>query len=147
MNIEKQTYRRYADARAPKSAIVQNCIRAFLCGGSICLLGEVLVKLYSALGLEKDSASLLCSVTLIFIAILLTALGVFDNIAKFAGAGTLVPITGFANAVASPAMDSRAEGPVVGVGAKIFTVAGPVLLYGILAGAVWGVIYWVITLV
>ncbi len=146
MNIEKQTYRRYADARAPKSAVVQNCIRAFLCGGAICLLGEVLSKLYLSFGLEKDSASLLCSVTLIFIAILLTALGVFDNIAKFAGAGTLVPITGFANAVASPAMDSRAEGPVVGVGAKIFTVAGPVLLYGILAGAVWGVIYYIIGL-
>lgn len=146
MNIEKQTYRRYADARAPKSAIVQDCIRAFLCGGAICLIGEVLGKLYLSFGLEKDSASLLCSVTLIFIAILLTALGVFDNIAKFAGAGTLVPITGFANAVASPAMDSRAEGPVVGVGAKIFTVAGPVLLYGILAGAVWGVIYYIIGL-
>jgi len=146
MNIEKKTYRRYVDARAPKSAIVQDCIRAFLCGGAICLLGEVLGKLYLSFGLEKDSASLLCSVTLIFIAILLTALGVFDNIAKFAGAGTLVPITGFANAVASPAMDSRAEGPVVGIGAKIFTVAGPVLLYGILAGAVWGVIYYIIGL-
>ena len=146
MNIEKQTYRRYVNARAPKSAIVQNCIRAFLFGGAICLLGEVLSKIYLALGLQKDSASLLCSVTLIFIAILLTALGVFDDIAKFAGAGTLVPITGFANAVASPAMDSRAEGVVVGVGAKIFTVCGPVLLYGTLAGAVWGVIYYIIGL-
>ena len=146
MNIEKQTYRRYVDARAPRSAVVQNCIRAFLCGGSICLLGEVLSKIYLALGIEKDSAALLCSVTLIFIAILLTALGVFDKIAKFAGAGTLVPITGFANAVASPAMDSRAEGLVVGIGAKIFTVCGPVLLYGVLAGAIWGVIYYVIGL-
>lgn len=146
MNIEKQNYRRYVDARAPRSAVVQNCIRAFFCGGSICLLGEALNKLYIALGLQKDSAALLCSVTLIFAAVLLTALGVFDKIAKFAGAGTLVPITGFANAVASPAMDSRAEGPVVGVGAKIFTVAGPVLLYGVLAGAVWGVIYYIIGL-
>ena len=87
----------------------------------------------------------LTSVTLVFLAILLTGLGVFDNIAKYAGAGTLVPITGFATAVASPAIDSRAEGYVLGVGAKIFTVAGPVLLYGTLAGAVYGVIYWLTT--
>ncbi len=146
MNIGKQAYSRYADARAPRSAVVQNCLRAFVCGGAICAFAEGLNKLYTALGLQKDSAALLCSVTLIFIAVVLTALGVFDKIAKFAGAGTLVPITGFANSVASPAMDSRAEGPILGIGPKIFSVAGPVLLYGVLAGAVYGVIYWVITL-
>ena len=95
--------------------------------------------------LETDAA-LLTSVTLIFIAVTLTGIGVFDNVAKRAGAGTLVPITGFANSVVSPAIDSNAEGPILGIGAKIFTVAGPVLLYGTLAGAVYGVIYWVVGL-
>jgi len=92
--------------------------------------------------MPKDDAGTLCSISLVFIAVLLTGLGVFDNIARRAGAGTLVPITGFANSVASPAIDSRAEGLVLGVGAKIFTVAGPVLLYGTLSGSIYGVIYW-----
>jgi stage V sporulation protein AC len=96
--------------------------------------------------MEKESSATLVSVTLVALAVLLTGLGVFDNIAKRAGAGTLVPITGFANAVASPALDAKSEGLILGVGAKIFTVAGPVLLYGIVSGAVWGVIYYVITL-
>ena len=96
--------------------------------------------------MEKESSATLVSVTLVALAVLLTGLGVFDNIAKRAGAGTLVPITGFANAVASPALDAKSEGLVLGVGAKIFTVAGPVLLYGVVSGAVWGVIYYLITL-
>lgn len=144
--MDKQTYKKYTEARAPKSPIVKNCIKAFLFGGAICCAGEVLKTLYlNYPGLSEDDAGLLVSVTLIFIAILLTGLGVFDKIAKHAGAGTLVPITGFANAVASPAIDSRGEGTVLGVGAKIFTVAGPVLLYGTFSGAVYGVIYWAIT--
>jgi stage V sporulation protein AC len=97
-------------------------------------------------GIEQQSSATLVSVTLVALAVLLTGLGVFDNIAKRTGAGTLVPITGFANAVASPALDAKSEGMILGVGAKIFTVAGPVLLYGIVSGAVWGVIYYVITL-
>lgn len=145
MNTGKQNYARYADARAPKSPVVKNCVRAFLCGGLICAVGEGLNKLYGGpLGMTKDDAGALTAVTLVFIAVLLTGLGVFDKLAKFAGAGTLVPITGFANAVVSPAMDSSAEGLVLGVGAKIFTVAGPVLLYGTLAGAVYGVIYYIV---
>ncbi len=147
MNISKSNYPRYADARAPKSAVVRDCLRAFVCGGIICVIGEGLNKLYTLLGLSRDDAGLLCSVTLIFIAVLLTGLGVFDRIARFAGAGTLVPITGFANAVVSPAMDSYREGLVLGIGAKIFTVAGPVLLYGTLAGAVYGVIYYVVKMI
>ena len=143
--MDKQTYKKYTEARAPKSPIVKDCVKAFLFGGSICCFAELLKGLYEKhLNLSKDDSGLLTSVTLIFIAILLTGLGVFDKIAKHAGAGTLVPITGFANAVASPAIDSRGEGTVLGVGAKIFTVAGPVLLYGTLAGAVYGVIYWAI---
>ena len=145
MNISKETYKKYATAHAPKSPTVKNCIRAFLCGGTICAFAQGLNQLYTdVFSLSKDDAGLLASVTLIFIAVLLTALGVFDKIAKFAGAGTLVPITGFANSVVSPAMDSHSEGLVLGVGAKIFTVAGPVLLYGTLAGTVYGVIYWII---
>ena len=118
-------------------------MNAFIFGGSICAIAEGIKDIYNKLlGLDAELSGALTSVTLIFIAVLLTALGVFDNIAKHAGAGTLVPITGFANAVASPAIDSRSEGLVLGIGAKIFTVAGPVLLYGTLAGAIWGLIYW-----
>ena len=146
MNIEKQNYRRYVDARAPKSAVAQNCLHAFLVGGFICMFAQALKNVYMGFGMEEQNAATLCSVTLVFIAALLTGLGIFDKIAKFAGAGTLVPITGFANAVASPAIDSRAEGFVLGVGAKIFTVAGPVLLYGTAAGTLYGIIYWICTL-
>jgi stage V sporulation protein AC len=118
-----------------------------LVGGAICTLAQGVRDVYVGwCGLSAEDAGLLTSVTLILVAALLTGLGIFPKIAKFAGAGTLVPITGFANSVVSPAIDSRAEGLVMGVGAKIFTVAGPVLLYGTLAGAVWGVIYWVTTL-
>lgn len=144
MNMDKKQYKKYAAAHAPKSPILVDCLRAFLVGGFICALAQGLCDIYgSVLGLLKTEASTLTSVTLVFIAVLLTALGIFDRIARFAGAGTLVPITGFANSVASPAIDSRAEGLVLGVGAKIFTVAGPVLLYGTLAGAVYGVIYYI----
>lgn len=147
MNISKETYKKYAAARAPKSPIVKNCLRAFFCGGAICAFAQGLNQLYTEVfSFSKDDAGLLASVTLIFIAVLLTSLGIFDKIAKFAGAGTLVPITGFANSVVSPAMDSYSEGLVLGVGAKIFTVSGPVLLYGTLAGTIYGVIYWIIHL-
>ncbi len=143
MNMDKSTYRRFADAHAPRSPIGKNCLRAFLVGGGICVGAEALRNLYEKVcSFDAETAATLTSVSLIFLAVLLTALGIFDRIAKFAGAGTLVPITGFANAVVSPAIDSRAEGPVLGVGAKIFTVAGPVLLYGTLAGAIYGVLYW-----
>lgn len=147
MNIEKKSYKKYADAHAPASPIVKNCIWAFFVGGLICAVGQGLILLYTEVcGLGKKDAGTLCSVTLIFIAALLSGLGLFEKIAKHAGGGTLVPITGFANSVVSPAIDSKAEGFILGVGAKIFTVAGPVLLYGILAGAIWGVIYWIIGL-
>ena len=146
MNIDKKQYKKYAAAHAPKSPILKNCIFAFLFGGTICVGGQALVRIYETfLGMPQSDAATLSSISIIFIAVLLTALGVFDNIAKIAGAGTLVPITGFANSVASPAIDSHSEGLVLGVGAKIFTVAGPVLLYGSLAGAIYGVIYWLVT--
>ena len=123
--------------------MLKNCTSAFLIGGTICCVGQILLVLFKdALGIPQKDAGTLVSVCLIFIAALLSGLGLFERIAKRAGGGTLVPITGFANSVVSPAIDSKSEGMILGVGAKIFTVAGPVLLYGTVAGAVWGVIYW-----
>lgn len=147
MDMSKDTYKKYADARAPKSRVGRNCLRAFWVGGFICTLGQGFSDLYRWAGLEKQDAGLLSSCTLVLLAVILTGLGVFDRIAKYAGGGTLVPITGFANAVASPAIDARSEGWVLGIGAKIFTVAGPVLLYGTLAGFLYGVVYWLISTV
>lgn len=147
MDMDKQTYKRYADARAPRSPVGRNCLRAFWVGGVICMLGQGLCDLYThGCHMSTEDGGTLTSVTLVLLAIVLTGCGVFDRLAKYAGAGTLVPITGFANAVASPAIDARAEGMVLGVGAKIFTVAGPVLLYGTLSGAIYGVICFVISL-
>ena len=147
MNIDNEKYKKYADAHAPSSPILKDCFRAFMYGGTICLLGQILVFLFRDIGgMEQRDAGTLCSVTLIFAAALLSGLGIFEKIAKQAGGGTLVPITGFANSVVSPAIDSKSEGFILGVGAKIFTVAGPVLLYGNLAGVVWGVIYYFIQL-
>lgn len=144
MNVEKKHYPQYAKAHAPRSPLLANCVHAFLIGGGICALGQgILLLLTHVAGMEKEMAGNTVSISLILLAVILTGLGVFDKIAKVAGAGTLVPITGFANAVVSPAIDSRAEGWILGVGAKIFTVAGPVLLYGTFSGAVYGVIYYV----
>ncbi len=125
----------------PPSAVQKNCLCAFLIGGTICAMGQWLWFLYAALGASAEAASSVVTVTLIFLSALLTGVGVYDNIARIGGAGTLVPVTGFANAVVSPAIDTKQEGFILGVGAKIFTVAGPVILYGILCGAVYGVIY------
>lgn len=145
MKVFDKGYQKYADARAQKSPIGKDCVKAFLFGGGICVFAELLKSAYKNF-MNDEAAGTLVSVTLIFITALLTGLGVFDKIAKHAGAGTLVPITGFANAVSSAAIDNRGEGFILGVGAKIFIVAGPVILYGITAGAVYGVIYWFTTL-
>ncbi len=145
MNMNNREYKKYAKAHAPKSPCAKNCVKAFIIGGFICAFAEGIKKLYMALwDFQSVDAAALTSVTVADIAIILTAIGVFDRIAKHAGAGTLVPITGFANAVASCAIDSRSEGYVLGVGAKIFTVAGPVLLYGTVAGMIYGFIYYLI---
>ncbi|MBQ9779280.1 MAG: SpoVA/SpoVAEb family sporulation membrane protein [Clostridia bacterium] len=147
MNMDKKTYARYVEARAPRSPVLKNCLHAFLVGGGICLFAEGIIQvLVGTLDMQRDAASAWSSIILVVIAVVLTAVGVFDKIARFAGGGTLVPITGFANAVASPAIDSRAEGFVLGVGSKIFTVAGPVLLYGTAAGTLYGIIYWLCSL-
>jgi len=142
--MDRNTYKRFADAHAPRSPLLRNCLSAFFIGGLICVLGQGLKMLYlDVCRMNPEDAATLTSVSLVFLAALLSGLGIFDKIAKFAGAGTLVPITGFANAVVSPAIDCRAEGVILGVGTKIFTVAGPVLLYGILSGGIYGVLYWI----
>lgn len=147
MNMTKETYKQYADSRAPKSPVAKDCTRAFLVGGLICCVGQALTDIYTKLcGMEKQDAGTLTAATLVLVAAILTGLGVFDRIAKFAGAGTLVPITGFANSVVSTAIDAKSEGLILGVGAKVFSVAGPVLLYGTLAGTAYGVVYWITTL-
>ena len=143
--ISNGEYSRMTKKASPPTNKIKNGILAFLVGGLICTIGEGAGMIYAKLGLGQDDIKLLIPVTLVVLASVLTALGVFDKIAYFAGAGTVVPITGFANAVSSPAIDARSEGFVLGVGAKIFTVAGPVLLYGTVAGVIYGVIYYVFT--
>ncbi|MBQ4064615.1 MAG: stage V sporulation protein AC [Clostridia bacterium] len=145
--MKKQTpYADYAEKRSVKSPLLADCLRAFLVGGLICAIGQGFTELYSSLSIGEETVKILVPVTLIFLTALLTGLGIFDNIAKFAGAGTLVPITGFANAVAYPAIDCKSEGFVLGVGAKMFTIAGPVIVYGTVASVVYGMIYWIATL-
>ena len=146
MNLNKQAYKKYTDKRAGRSPVLKNCFAAFWCGGLICALGEILRSIFISLGATIADAALYVTATLVFLAALLTGLGVFDNIARYAGAGTLVPVTGFANAVASVALDARSEGYVLGVGSKIFTVSGPVILYSTVLGTLWGIIYYVISL-
>ena len=135
-------YKALIKKHTPTSPILKNCTLAFLFGGGICLLAELLATLFIKLGIERGDAYSLVTASLIVIASILTAIGVFDRIARLAGAGTLVPVTGFANSVTSPALDARSEGLILGVGAKIFTVAGPVILFGTAAGTIYGLIYY-----
>ncbi len=131
---------------APKSPMWKDCINAFWIGGLICVLGQIALNGYGALGLDKKDAATATCMSLIALSALLTGLSVYDDIAKFAGAGTLVPITGFANAIAAPAVEFKTEGFILGVGAKMFTIAGPVIVYGVSASVVYGLIYWITTL-
>ena len=141
------SYKERIKRHSPPSPYLKNSLFAFISGGTVCLFGELLATLFIKLGIENEDSYLLVTVSLIFIASLLTGLGIFDKIARFAGAGTLVPVTGFANSVVSPAIDTKAEGLILGVGAKIFTVSGPVILYGILAGTIYGTVLWVVNIV
>ncbi len=146
MDMTNQEYNKYVSAKAKPSPIWKDMIWAFLVGGAICMAGQGLMELYQSWGLDKEDAGTWVSITLIFVASLLTGLGVFDDIAKRAGAGTLVPITGFSNAMVSPALEFKSEGFVTGTGSKLFTVAGPVLAYGISASVVYGIILWIMQL-
>ena len=144
MNITKEEYAALVRQRAKKSPLGRDMAWAFLVGGAICALGQYLLNLYQRLGLDQDGAGAATSITLIGAAALLTGLGWFDKLAKRAGAGTLVPITGFANAMVSPALEFKTEGLVTGTAAKLFTVAGPVLVFGISASVVYGVVYFLL---
>lgn len=146
MNISDKEYGELAKKRSPASKMYKTLPCAFLVGGLICTIGEALLNLYGYLGLDKDNAGALTSITLVFLSVLLTGLKLYDRIAQHAGAGTLVPITGFANAVASPALEFKSEGFVLGLGAKMFIIAGPVIVYGISASVIYGIIYYIIGL-
>jgi stage V sporulation protein AC len=146
MSVNKKQYKKYVKKMAQKSPIGMDCIKAFIIGGAICCFGQWLSSLYSRIGMDKETAGAMVSVSLIFITAILTGIGIFDKIAKHAGAGTLVPITGFANSVVAPAVDNKAEGWILGLGDKIFIIAGPVILYGTAASALYGIIYTICTL-
>ena len=144
--IHDKMYNDYVKRVTPVNNRFVNMLNAFWIGGLICTLGQGLLTIYKSWGLDKEQAGTATSVTLIFITAVLTGLGVFDDLAKRAGAGTLVPITGFANAVVSPAVEFKTEGFILGVGAKMFTIAGPVIVYGLSASVVYGLIYWLWTI-
>ncbi len=142
---EKQ-YDTLVKEMSPPSPLGKDCLLAFLVGGAICCLGQVFLNWYGSLGLDKDMAGTGASMSLVALSALFTGLSLYDDLAKYAGAGSLVPITGFANSIAAPAVEFKTEGFVLGVGAKMFTIAGPVLVYGVSASVVYGLIYWITTL-
>ncbi|MBE6941423.1 MAG: stage V sporulation protein AC [Ruminococcaceae bacterium] len=144
--MTEKEYKKLVQSLAPRSPIWKDCINAFWIGGLICTLGQLIMNGYLALEMEKMDASCATSMTLVALAAILTGFSIYDDIAKFAGAGTLVPITGFSNAVSAPAVEFKTEGFVLGVGAKMFTIAGPVIVYGVSASVLYGVIYWICTM-
>ena len=141
--MTEKEYGRLVQEMSPKSPLIKDCFHAFWIGGLICTVGQFFVNRYADWGLNKQMAGTAASMTLVALSALLTGLSLYDNIAKHAGAGTLVPITGFSNAVAAPAVEFRTEGFILGVGAKMFTIAGPVIVYGVSASVVYGFIYWI----
>ena len=144
--MTEKEYARLVGEMSPKSPMWKDCLNAFWIGGLICTLGQLIMAGYLRIGLDKEKAGTAMSMTLVALSALLTGLSLYDDIAKRAGAGTLVPITGFANAIASPAVEFKTEGFILGVGAKMFTIAGPVIVYGVSASVVYGLIYWITTL-
>ena len=144
---DKKKYDEMTKKASPPSPKIKDFIWAYIVGGAICVIGQLLTELFTSFNLTEKAIKMSVPVSVIFIAALLTGLGVFDKIAKRAGAGTLVPITGFANAVVSPAIEFKNEGYILGVGAKIFTIAGPVIMYGEVASVVYGLIYWIMKMI
>ena len=139
---EKQ-YGKLVEEMAPKSPMWKDCLNAFWIGGLICVIGQIFLNCYTNLGLDKEAAGTATSMSLVALSALLTGLSLYDNIAKYGGAGTLVPITGFANSIAAPAVEFKTEGFILGVGAKMFTIAGPVIVYGLASSVVYGFIFWI----
>lgn len=144
--MTEREYGKLVEEMSPNSPMWRDCLNAFWIGGLICSLGQFFINWYSSLGLSKADAGTAGSMTLVALSALLTGLSLYDNIAKHAGAGTLVPITGFSNAVSAPAVEFKTEGFVLGVGAKMFTIAGPVIVYGVAASVIYGIIYWIATM-
>ena len=140
MEISKQEYQKYVQERSQSSPIVKDCLLAFVTGGGICVVGQAIMDGWTAMGLEKTDAGAATSICLVFLSVLLTGLNLYNKLARWGGAGTLVPVTGFANAVVSPAIDFKSEGLVTGMAAKMFTVAGPVIVFGVTASVLYGVI-------
>lgn len=143
--ITPQEYSQMSDNASPKSNVALDTFKAFLIGGIICLIGQGILNIYQGAGLDKIASASWTSVTLVLISAILTGFGLYEKIAKHGGAGTLVPITGFANAVVSCAIENKSEGFILGVGSKIFTIAGPVILYGTVASVIYGIVYWFIS--
>ena len=139
--MNKEDYQKYVEEKSPNSPIIMDCLKAFLVGGLLCALGQIIFEFFEYRGLEEKLCYAIVSISLIFLSAFLTALNVFNRIGKFAGAGSLIPITGFANSIVSPAIEYKSEGYVMGVGAKMFTVAGPVLVYGISTSIIVGLLY------
>ena len=145
-SMNKQTYADLVKKRSKDSRVGLNCLKAFVIGGIICMIGQGFLALYQYLGLDEDTCKTLCSVSLIALGIFLTAIHQYERLAKHGGAGTLVPITGFANSMSSPAIEFKAEGLITGLAAKMFIIAGPVLVYGTAAAMLYGLIYWLATM-
>ena len=144
--MTERDYKKLVKELESTSPSLKNCIWAFCVGGGICVLGQALMAFWQFVGLPQERAGMAASMSLVALSALFTGLSLYDNLAKHAGAGTLVPITGFANAVAAPAVEFKTEGFVLGVGAKMFTIAGPVIVYGVAASVVYGFIYWLCTI-
>lgn len=147
MDISPKEYREYVKQKQKKSPLLKDMVLAFLVGGAICVLGQLIMNGFGALGLNKEDAGTATSVSLVFLSALFTGLNLYNSLARFAGVGSLVPITGFANSVVSPAIDFKAEGIITGMAAKMFIIAGPVIVFGTAASVVYGLIYWLVTAV
>ncbi|WP_337399888.1 stage V sporulation protein AC [Congzhengia sp.] len=144
-NMTDKQYQDYVDKKTPNSPIVKDVILAFIVGGLICVIGQLILNGYQAMGFDEEGAAMGTSTTLVFLGAFFTGLGLYDRLAKFAGAGSIVPITGFANSIVSPAMEFKSEGLVLGLAVKMFTVAGPVLVYGITSSVVAGIVYYIMS--
>lgn len=145
--MDRKTYDQLAKSKTPSSPTIKNCICAFIVGGLICVIGQVVVNIAKRLGADQRTASTLASCAIVFLGALFTGLGLYDKLAKYAGAGTVVPISGFANSIVSPAIEFKSEGLILGVAAKMFVIAGPVIVYGIIASVIYGLIYWIMDIV
>ncbi|NBI06965.1 stage V sporulation protein AC [Senegalia massiliensis] len=141
-NMNSEEYSKYVEKKVPKPSYLRNCIRAFWVGGLICTLGQVFLNYYTYIGLDKKEVASAVPMTLVFLSALFTGIGLYDRLGRYAGAGSIVPITGFANSIVSPAMEYKREGYVFGVAAKMFVIAGPVLVYGYGSSIIYGIIYY-----